>query len=368
MSTLAKSLYATIFKPILFSLDAEAAHNLAAGTLKRLERATPVLEALSALFHVEDPRLSVSLRSLTCPNPVGLAAGFDKNAELLNVLPYFGFGFMELGTFTPLRQEGQTRPRLFRHRSKEALVNRMGFNNPGVKAAAERMGRRKALGAPLGANIGKGKGTPVESALEDYLTGLDYVLPHADYIVLNVSSPNTPNLRTLQQIESLAPIVKAVVARNRKAAEAAGEPPKMVFVKISPDCPDDQLEDIARLAVETGTGLIATNTTIDQSSLGRSAREQGGLSGAPLRSKSNRVIKTLYRLTKGVVPIVGVGGVFSAQDAWEKIRLGASLVQVYTGWIYRGPTLVADINRGLLRLMERDGFQKLQDAVGTGNR
>jgi dihydroorotate dehydrogenase len=323
-----------------------------------------VPELLSAAFVVQDRRLEVSIRTLTCPNPVGLAAGFDKKAELLGILPSLGFGFVELGTFTPLPQEGQKRPRLFRYRKTEALVNRMGFNNPGVKIAAERLAARPKSNVPVGANVGKGRDTPLEEAAEDYFTALRHVHDTADYLVLNLSSPNTPNLRQLQQSEPLEKILRGASDIVRTAAESRGVAPKPLFVKISPDNPPETIEDIARLCVETGCGVVATNTSVDHSALsGR--REAGGMSGRPLREKSNDVIRRLRRLTRGVVPIIGVGGIFSAEDAYEKIRLGASLVQVYTGWIYQGPTLVADINRGLLRLMEKDGFKSIRDAVGT---
>jgi dihydroorotate dehydrogenase len=326
--------------------------------------------AAKPFFQVKDPRLACSLRALEFSNPVGLAAGFDKNAELLNVLPDLGFGFIEVGTFTPLPQEGQKKPRLFRLKKDRALLNRMGFNNPGVRVAAQRLKENLAEGrkCPIGANIGKGRDTPIEEAVEDYLTGLENVHPVSDYIVLNVSSPNTPNLRNLQRQDHLSVVLNAVVAKNRALAEAKGEPPKPIFTKVSPDCSDEEIEDICHLAVDLGVGLIATNTTIDYSLLSKTSHELvGGVSGKPLLSKANRVLKKLRAATKGVVPLIGVGGVFSAEDAYEKIRLGATLVQVYTGWIYEGPSLVPDINRGLLKLIERDGFKNIQEAVGTAS-
>jgi dihydroorotate dehydrogenase len=316
----------------------------------------------------DDPRLAVRAFGLTFPNPVGLAAGFDKNAELLSVLPDFGFGFIEVGTFTPLPQEGQKKPRLFRLKQDRALLNRMGFNNPGVKVAAQRLKENLDNGrkCPIGANIGKGRDTPIEEAVEDYLTALENVHPYADYIVLNVSSPNTPNLRNLQRQDTLAVVLNAVMKKNRALAEAAGAAPKPVFTKVSPDCSDEELEDICRLAVELNVGLIATNTTIDYSLLQKTNHElKGGVSGKPILSKANAVLRKLRAATKGIVPLIGVGGIFSAEDAYEKIRLGASLVQVYTGWIYEGPSLVPEINQGLLKLLERDGFKNIQEAVGT---
>jgi dihydroorotate dehydrogenase len=217
-------------------------------------------------------------------------------------------------------------------------------------------------------NNGKRRDTAKEEAAEDYVTALDHVNAHADYVVLNVSSPNTPHLRELQDVGSLTDILRKVTDHCRKRAEKSGEPQKLVFTKVAPECSDAQLEEIARLSIELRTGLMATNTTVDWSVLGNEPGikpQAGGLSGRPLREKSNAVIRKLRQYTRGVVPIIGVGGVFSAEDAYEKIRLGASLVQVYSGWIYRGPDLVPDINRGLLRLLERDGFSNIEQAVGT---
>jgi dihydroorotate dehydrogenase len=257
LPNLIQALYKNLLQPLLFTIDAETAHNLTVKAMAQLEKFPGALEVMDDLFAVEDPRLAVSIRSLTCPNPVGLAAGFDKNAELLNVLPHLGFGFIEVGTFTPIKQEGQVKPRLFRYKKSQAVVNRMGFNNPGVKAAALKLKARTVGLTPVGVNIGKGRDTAIEEATEDYLTALEHVHAFADYIVLNVSSPNTPNLRNLQQAESLADVLTKVTARNRQLAEAAGEAPKMIFTKVSPDCPDDQLEEIGRISVECGSGVVA---------------------------------------------------------------------------------------------------------------
>jgi dihydroorotate dehydrogenase len=337
--------------------------------LKQLDSVPLALDLLQKKLTVHDPALRVSIRTLTCPNPVGLAAGFDKGAEVVHVLSRFGFGFLELGTFTPLIQEGQKKPRMFRCKKDRAIINRMGFNNPGVKVGMERLKneRKRNLGIPVGVNLGKGRDTPVEEAVEDYITAFEHSEAHADYITVNVSSPNTPNLRDLQMGKLLRGVLVALSDRNKAAAERRGEAPKIIFCKVSPDLHDDLIEEIAQAALDTNVGLIATNTTIDHGVLKHPARkEQGGLSGAPLREKSNYVLKRLAQLTKGVVPLIGVGGVFTAEDAYEKIRLGASLVQVYTGWIYEGPAMVPKINQGLLKLMKRDGFKNIQQAVGTG--
>jgi dihydroorotate dehydrogenase len=364
-----QALYNRLLKHIFFGLDAETAHNLAVKSLGTMEKLPFVLEvAAKPFFQVHDARLKTSVRGVAFANPVGLAAGFDKNAELLNVLPDFGFGFIEVGTFTPLPQEGQKKPRLFRLKKDGALLNRMGFNNPGVRIAAQRLKENLAQGrkCPIGANVGKGRDTPIEEAVEDYVTGVENVHAVADYIVLNVSSPNTPNLRNLQRQNHLAGVLNAVVAKNQALAEAAGEPTKPIFTKVSPDGSEAELETIADLAVKLNVGLIATNTTIDYSLISKTHHTlAGGVSGKPILNKANAVLKKLRRATKGAVPLIGVGGVFSAEDAYEKIRLGAALVQIYTGWVYKGPSLVPEINKGLLRLLDRDGFKNIQEAVGT---
>ncbi len=352
-------LYKYFLKPLFFTLDPETAHRLTVGGLRCLEKAPGALPVLARGLRVEDPRLAVKIGLWTFRNPVGLAAGFDKGAEFFHLLGRFVFGFAVLGTFTPLPQSGQKRPRLFRYPAEKALVNRMGFNNPGVEAAAERIRLKKsAAGLPLGINIGKGRETPLEEAVFDYVTALDHVYAHADYIALNVSSPNTPGLRSLQEMEELEKILAAVTKRAREL-QGGGAPPKLIFTKVSPDGSDEGLDAIVRLSLKYQTGIIATNTTVDHS------REEGGLSGRPLQEKSNRVIQKLYASSKGAVPLIGVGGIFSAEDAYQKIRLGARLVQIYTGWVYEGPDLVRTINQGLLKLMERDGFKNIGEAVGT---
>ncbi|MCG3206036.1 MAG: Dihydroorotate dehydrogenase (quinone) [Elusimicrobia bacterium] len=362
-------LYKNVLQRVFFGFDAETAHNLTVKSLRKIDKIPGLLDlAAKPFFQIQDERLRVSLGTLTVTNPVGLAAGFDKNAELLDILPYFGFGFIEVGTFTPLGQKGQARPRLFRLKNEQALLNRMGFNNPGVKIAADhlKLNLEKGRKIPVGVNIGKGRDTDIDEAADDYLTVLEHVYSVADYVVLNVSSPNTPNLRTLQKIEYLERILRKVVERARLLAEGSGEAPKLIFTKVSPDCSPEELEEIARLSVELRTGLVATNTSVDYSLLkNNKSKLEGGLSGRPIKQKANEVLKKLRYATKGVVPLIGVGGIFSAEDAYEKIRLGASVVQVYTGWVYKGPSLVSDINKGLLKLLKRDGFKSIKEAVGT---
>lgn len=318
---------------------------------------------------VNDERLGVRLGSLKFPNPVGLGAGFDKFAEVVPLWPHLGFGFVELGTFTPLPQSGQDFPRLFRFPEEKAIINRMGFNNPGIKVAAKRIehARGSAFPIPIGINIGKGKATPIEGAVHDYMDGFDTLFSVGDYFTVNVSSPNTPQLRELQQIRYLREILTAIKENNESMAAMRGWEPKPIFVKVSPDNSLSDLEEIVSLVMEFKGGVIATNTTVDHSMLKEKTPPEGGLSGRPLKKRANETLKRVFALTKGAVPIIGVGGVNSAEDAYEKIRLGASLIQVYTGWIFEGPDLVPNINRGLLRLMERDGFKSVKDAVGTLN-
>jgi len=344
-----------VLRPLLFRLDAEAAHGMAIRALKKGLVPRPSTEA--------DPgRLKIDLWGRTFPNPIGLAAGFDKNAEVPDAVLDLGFGFTEVGSITPLAQAGNPKPRLFRLAADAAVVNRMGFNNDGLDAAATRLARRGRRGI-VGVNLGKNKESP--SAVDDYLKGVAGLGPYADYLVVNVSSPNTPGLRALQGREPLAQLLSAV----RRAVDALpGTKPPPLLLKVAPDLTEEDKSDIAAVVLETGVdGLIATNTTIERpaSLQGGAKSEAGGLSGRPLFAPSTAVLADFYRLTEGRVPLVGVGGVASGADAYVKIRAGASLVQLYTGLVYGGPGLVGRIKRDLAACLERDGFTSVADAVGA---
>lgn len=286
-------------------------------------------------------------------NPVGLAAGFDKDAKLIDEMAMLGFGFIEIGTLTPRPQEGNPQPRLFRLPQDEALINRMGFNNGGVLEAVERLKKRKS-DVIVGGNIGKNKVTPNENAVDDYLYCLDALHPYVDYFVVNVSSPNTPNLRDLQEKEPLKALLSAVKSANDKK-----EKPKPILLKIAPDLTDGQLDDIIEIVLETEIdGVIATNTTIDRSALKTDKNQveaigAGGVSGKVLKNRSTEVIRYLNQKSIGAFPIIGVGGIYSAEDAIEKLQAGASLVQVYSGMIYEGPSLIKRIKKGLLAYFSR---------------
>jgi len=323
--------YSDIVRPCLFQLDPEAAHHLALTGLKLAP--TPILRALFGAA-AEKP---VRLFGLTFPNPVGLAAGMDKNAEALGAWEALGFGFVEAGTVTARAQPGNDRPRCFRYPSQQALINRMGFNNPGAEAVARTLSALKSSGRwpriPVGMNIGKSKTAPLEDAPSDYAASFRQLLPYGDYFVINVSSPNTPGLRQLQDRDSLAAIV-----RTLKEIDSS----KPLLVKIAPDLSDDAVKEMASLAeTEKLDGLIATNTTLDHSSVPAGSDQAGGLSGAPLRARSTEVLRILRAHTS--LPIIASGGVMSAEFAREKIESGASLVQIYTGFIYRGPGLIREI-------------------------
>jgi dihydroorotate dehydrogenase len=299
-------------------------------------------------FVLEDDRLRRNVFGLEFPNPVGLAAGFDKDATLFNELGYLGFGFVEIGTVTPKAQPGNDKPRLFRLPKDRALINRMGFNNNGVLAAAERLKVRKTS-IIIGGNIGKNKSTANEDAISDYVISMEALHPVVDYFVVNVSSPNTPNLRALQEKEPLKALLNELMLRNRTTGA-----PRPLLLKIAPDLTKEQLDDIIEIVLETGIdGVIATNTTIARSPLATDEAKieaigAGGLSGLPVRQRSTEVIRYLHTKSNGAFPIVGVGGIANAQDAQEKLDAGASLVQVYTSFIYEGPTLASKINKGLL--------------------
>jgi dihydroorotate dehydrogenase len=306
---------------------------------------------------------------LSFANPVGLAAGFDKNGEAAEPLAALGFGFVEVGTVTHLAQPGNPQPRLFRLPADRALVNRQGFNNDGAATLAARIeGRRPDC--VLGINIGKSRVVDIEAAVDDYLASFRLVQPRADYVTVNVSSPNTPNLRELQRADRLSLLLDELQRCNRELAENASRAPVPLLVKVSPDLSAGELELIVDVARRAGvSGIVATNTTTSRANLRTSPQQlarfgEGGLSGAPLRSRSTRMIATLRRLAGNSLEIIGVGGIFNAADAWEKICAGAGLVQIYTGLIYEGVRVVRDINEGLAEIVERQGFRTLDEAIG----
>jgi len=352
-----------VLRSLLFALPPETAHNVAIAALKQLPR--PGLRGfLRDRFRVNDPALMITIGWLTFPNPVGLAAGFDKNAEAVEGLEALGFGFLEAGTLTPKPQPGNPRPRLFRFPDEKALVNRLGFNNVGIEAVARRFARGVRLDVPLGFNIGKFKETPLEEAAGDYLQCLERLYDWAEFFVVNVSSPNTPGLRDLQTPEDLEPLLQALKDKNDELARAADRVRQpLLFVKISPD--EEYAEDTVEIAVRAGfAGIVATNTTRSREGLKGAAPKDGGLSGRPLKDRSTEIVRRLYKAAAGRLHIIGVGGVFTAQDAYEKILAGASLVEVYTGFIYGGLSTARDINLGLLKLLKSDGFSSIREAVG----
>lgn len=307
----------------------------------------------------------MQVAGLRFPNPVGLAAGFDKNAAAVAAFPVLGFGFVEIGTVTPRAQAGHALPRLFRLPADEAVINRMGFNNDGAAAIARRL-KRSPGRIPIGVNLGKNADTPLEQALTDYCSCLETLYGVGDYVVINVSSPNTPGLRDLQAPGRLHALLSGVQACNRSLARARQVQPRPLFVKIAPDLQSGALDDIVEVVQSCELdGFIATNTTIGREQLTTSTPEAGGLSGRPLRQRSTEVVRYLYRRVQGRMPIIGVGGIFSADDAYEKICAGASLVQLYTGLIYRGPGLPRHINAGLRHLLQRDGLTHLSQAIGS---
>ena len=313
----------------------------------------------------DDPILETRLWGRRFPNPIGMAAGYDKNAEAYRALLRLGFGFAEVGSVTPRPQPGNPKPRLFRLTEDRAVINRMGFNNDGVEAVARRLQGRGRLPGPLGINLGKNKDSA--DAAADYVRGVQVLGPYADYLVINVSSPNTPGLRALQGREPLAALIEAV---KRARHDACPEMPPLL-VKIAPDLQPEDKHDIAAVALESGIdGLIVSNTTIARPPSLRSAHraEAGGLSGAPLFQPSTALLAEMYRLTQGRLALVGVGGVASGADAYAKIRAGASLVQLYSALVYEGPGLVGRIKRELAQALRRDGFSSLSQAVGVGSR
>ena len=350
-------------KPLLFRLDAERAHHLTLMACAVAGQVPGVPGALYSLNRATAPALSQHLWGVEFASPLGLAAGLDKNAEAVGVFSSLGFGFLEVGTVTPRAQPGNEAPRLFRLPSDEALINRMGFNNQGLAVLESRLRGRHAV--PIWANIGKNKDTPNERAAGDYLAGVRSLAGVADGFVINVSSPNTPGLRALQHADELFALVSGVL-NEAETQRVKHLRPLPVLVKLAPDLPDADFEASVDAVQRSGTaGLILSNTTLSREGLGHPSRsEAGGLSGRPLARRSTELVRRAYRQTGGSLPIVGVGGVFSAQDAYAKIRAGASLVELYTALIYEGPNLPRRINAGLLELMRRDGLTHISEAVG----
>ncbi|VEF48742.1 dihydroorotate dehydrogenase catalytic subunit [Bacillus freudenreichii] len=323
---------------------------------------------LRSMYQVNDESLATEVCGIRFPNPVGLAAGFDKNAEVYHGLSAMGFGFVEVGTITPLAQSGNEKPRLFRLVDDSAVINRMGFNNEGAEAVKKNLHNYEAAGVPIGVNIGKNKFTPNEEAASDYEKCLDALYPYGHYFVINVSSPNTPNLRDLQEIESLKQLISSI-QKKKVELEEKGASNKPIFLKVAPDMTDEHMHDVVRAALDEGlSGIIATNTTLSREGLASKSHveEAGGLSGLPLKDRSTVWIKEIYEEVGNQLPIIGVGGIFTGDDAYEKILSGASLIQVYTGMIYEGPGIVKAINTRLVELLKRDGFSNIGEAVGAG--
>jgi dihydroorotate dehydrogenase len=358
-------LYA-IWRKWLFRLDPETAHEWTIRSLQAMQSVPAFLAAVERRMCVMDDRLAVRCWNRIFPNPVGLAAGFDKHAGVYPALAAFGFGSIEVGTLTPRPQPGNPKPRLFRLPEDEAIINRMGFNNSGIEHAARSFVSLPRPAIPIGINLGKNKEIPNEKAANDYRIGLRTLYRYGDYFVINISSPNTQGLRDLQQVNALDRLLAEVMAEKRQLQKETGEE-RPILLKVAPDMPLEMLSDMVRIGLQHRiNGFIATNTTLTREGLKNAhAGETGGLSGKPLRRKSTEFIRHIYRETEGSVPIIGVGGIFTGEDAYEKIRAGARLVQVYTGMIYRGPGIAREINQTLIRLLERDGLNSIEAAVGA---
>lgn len=337
-------MYKTIIRPILFLFDPEKVHYFTFSLIRNLSKIPGVKSLFRSLYQIENPILERELFGLKFKNPVGLAAGFDKDAKLFNELSNFGFGFIEIGTLTPRPQPGNPKKRLFRLKSDSAIINRMGFNNGGVEEAVIRLKKNK--GVLIGGNIGKNKITPNEIAINDYEICFEALFNYVDYFVVNVSSPNTPNLRALQDKEPLTNLLKALQVLNFGKTKS-----KPILLKIAPDLTDEQLMDIIDIVKTTKIdGVIATNTTISREGLTCANKsETGGLSGKPLTKRSTEVIRFLAKKSNKSFPIIGVGGIYSANDALDKLDAGADLVQLYTGFVYEGPKLIKDINKAIIK-------------------
>jgi dihydroorotate dehydrogenase len=367
-------IYQQTLRRLLFALDPEVAHKSAIALCKSISDAAFLQTAISNICAYKHDRLHQKLWGIDFANPVGLAAGFDKDAIAPNAWASLGFGFAEMGSITYHAQPGNPKPRLFRLPGEHAVLNRMGFNNHGAVAVAGYLRNYQvahpfALGAPLGINLGKSKITPLDEAAQDYLESFKLLKDFGDYFVINVSSPNTPGLRDLQAVDQLKGILTAMQLENANS--------KPLLVKIAPDLADDDIREVVNLCQSHQvSGIIATNTSISRHNLqttilpttGKPVTEEaGGISGQPLRLRSTEVIRLIYQTTDGKLPIIGVGGIFNADDAWEKITAGASLIQIYTGLIYEGPLAVRQILEGLVQKLDKVGLDNISLAVGIAN-
>jgi dihydroorotate dehydrogenase len=370
-------IYEKLIRPILFRMPAEAAHEFGIDALK-LGLGSKFAQDFAAARFASESFGELRRFGLTFKNPLGVAAGFDKNGVVVNQLGALGFGFVEVGTVTVHPQKGNEKPRLFRLSEDRALINRLGFNNDGAKKIVERL-KKIEPNCVLGINIGKNKDVPNEEAIENYLQSFELAHEVADYIAVNVSSPNTPNLRELQKAENLEELLGELQKRNRvlsssfslpnaehKPTEVGTQNLKPLLVKIAPDLSEDEIEAIVDISLRLDlAGIIATNTTIKRENLKTEIDENGGLSGKPLQNLSNEIISKIYKYSKGKLPVIGVGGIFTAEDAFEKIACGASLLQAYTGFIYKGFAFAQDINSGLSEILREKGFRHMDEAIGS---
>ncbi|SIQ98114.1 dihydroorotate oxidase A [Paenibacillus macquariensis] len=360
-------LYRNIAKPLFFKIDPEKAHHLVVGGLHTVGSIPGATHALNSLWGVKETSdLAVDLFGLHFHSPVGLAAGLDKNAASVEGFSSIGFGFMEVGTVTPKGQPGNEQPRLFRLPSDEALINRMGFNNEGAEAMARRLSTSRSRRIPVAINIGKNKDTPNEEAYMDYQKCIRTLYPYGDFFVVNISSPNTPDLRNLQYGNDLSSLL-GFIMEEMKAQSIKHGATKPILVKIAPDVSDIELESMIDVLESSGvSGVIGTNTTLSREGLNhQSAKESGGLSGKPLRSRSTEIISRIYKRSHGRLPIIGSGGIFTGKDAYEKIKAGASLVEIYTALIYEGPDVNRRIHAELRKCLQQDGFKHISEAVGV---
>lgn len=359
-------IYQSLVKPLAFKMDPEKVHNLVVNSVHYLYWFPGLSQMIRLIFGYEHPMLQSQFLGHVFPNPIGMAAGFDKDGLIYNSLFDLGFGFVEIGTVTPLPQPGNEKPRLFRLIEDQAIINRMGFNNFGLEKLTNKLKKCSPKGV-LGINIGKNKVTSIENAIDDYEKCLESVYNYSGYIAINVSSPNTESLRQLQEKDVLCNLLERVLNhREKKNIENKKKVP--ILLKIAPDLSQDSLADIVDVIKQFPVdGVIATNTTIERNNLKSCLKEEtGGLSGKPLLSRSNEIIRFIYRENGNKCPIIGVGGIFNAEDAYEKFISGASLIQIYTALIYQGPSIVKQIKKGLVDLLKKNGYHTLNEAIGSG--